>query len=79
MSHHGGPEPSDTDRQRGHRGHGRWMMIACCVPMLVIAVVLVATGAGGGFLLVALVCTALMATMMIGMGSGHDGEDRDGS
>ncbi len=36
-----------------HSGHG-WMMIACCIPMLVIAGVLVATGAASpGFLAVA--------------------------
>lgn len=50
----------------GHGGHG-WMMIACCIPMLVIAVALVATGvAGPGFLVVAVLCTAMMALMMTG-------------
>ena len=54
----------------GHRGHD-WMMIACCIPMLVIAIALVATGvASPGFLVVALACTAMMALMMRGMG--HD-------
>ena len=44
------------------------MMIACCIPMLVIAVALVATGvAGPGFLVVAVLCTAMMALMMTGM------------
>lgn len=52
-------------------GHGRWMMIACCVPMLAIAVVLVATGvAGAGFIFAAVACTAMMAVMMIGMSPG---------
>ena len=53
--------------------HGRhsWMMIACCIPMLVIAVVLVATGVlSAGFLVVAVGCTAMMALMMRGMGHG---------
>jgi hypothetical protein len=56
-----------------HRhGHG-WMMIACCVPMLVIAVVLVATGvASPGFLVVAVGCMVMMAVMMAGMGHGSD-------
>ena len=50
--------------QRG--GHGRsghsWMMIACCIPMLVIAGILVATGAASpGFLVVAVGCTLMMA------------------
>ena len=56
-------------------GHGHWAMIACCIPMLVIAVVLVATGvAGPGFILVAVMCTAMMALMMRGM----SGTDRGG-
>jgi hypothetical protein len=56
------------------------MMIACCVPMLAIAVVLVATGAASpGFLVVALGCTAMMALMMGGThggGSGDSGQPR---
>lgn len=59
----------------GHGGHG-WMMIACCIPMLVIAGVLVATGAASpGFLVVAVGCTLMMALMMRGMGHGG-GDDR---
>ena len=58
----------------GHGGHG-WM-IACCVPMLVIAGVLVATGAASpAFLLVAAGCTLMMAMMMRGMGH-RGGDDR---
>ena len=58
---------SPSSSHGGHGGHG-WMMIACCIPMLVIAVVLVATGvAGPGFIVVALACTAMMALMMGGM------------
>ena len=50
----------------GHGGHG-WMMVACCIPMLVIAVVLVATGtASPGFLIAAVGCTLMMALMMRG-------------
>jgi hypothetical protein len=57
-----------------HGGHG-WMMIACCIPMLVIAGVLVATGAASpGFLIAAVGCTLMMALMMRGMG--HGGGDR---
>jgi len=74
-----GPEPparlgqlpsSAQDSPGGHAGHGghSWMMIACCIPMLAIAVALVATGvASPGFLLVAVLCTAMMALMMRGM------------
>ena len=55
----------------GHTGH-RWMMIACCIPMLAIAIALVATGVVGvGFIFVALICTAMMA-MMHGGGSHSD-------
>jgi hypothetical protein len=69
-------DPAPGQGPQNHAGHGghRWMMLACCVPMLVIAIVLVATGVvGSGFIVVALACTAMMAMMMRGMGgSGHD-------
>ena len=32
-----------------HAGHG-WMMIACCIPMLIVAIALVATGVVGRWL-----------------------------
>jgi hypothetical protein len=63
---------TDVNSQQGggHGGHG-WMMIACCIPMLVIALVLVATGVlSAGFLFFALACTAMMALMMKGMSDG---------
>ena len=61
---------------KGHgMGHG-WMMIACCIPMLVIAVALVAAGVvSTSFLIFAVACTAMMALMMRGMG----GHGRDSS
>lgn len=60
------------DRHEGHGGH-RWMMIICCVPMLLIAVVVVVSGvANAGAIVFALVCTAMMAVMMAGMGHGED-------
>ncbi|MGW5723402.1 hypothetical protein ACWEVP_45050 [Amycolatopsis sp. NPDC003865] len=62
--------PAGSDHHGGHKsgGHG-WMMIACCIPMLVIAVVLLATGVVGvNFLIVAIACTVMMALMMRGMG-----------
>jgi hypothetical protein len=59
-------EPPDSGQDRG--GHGNWMMVACCVPMLVIAIVLVATGVvGAGFIVIAVMCTVMMAMMMKGM------------
>jgi hypothetical protein len=64
-------EPESAGAPSGHGRHG-WMMIACCIPMLLIAIVLVATGvASAGFILVAIMCTAMMWMMMRGMsGSG---------
>lgn len=57
-------------------GHGHWMMIACCIPMLVIAIVLVATGVvGAGFILIAVLCTAMMALMMGSMSHGGGGPE----
>lgn len=68
-----------TDHQaaktKGHGGHSRWMMVACCVPMLLIAVAIVASGAGWGFLIVAATCTAMMALMMGGMSHGIRDDD----
>ena len=61
------------DAHKGHGGHGGhgWMMIACCIPMLAIAGVLVATGVlSVGFLFFAVACTAMMAMMMRGMNHG---------
>ena len=63
------PEPAE-DTHGAHQGHG-WMMLICCVPMLVLAVLLVATGvATTGFLFAALACTAMMVLMMRAMGHG---------
>ena len=48
------------------------MMLACCIPMIAIAVVLVATGlAGSGALLGALLCVVMIAAMMFAMPGGH--------
>jgi hypothetical protein len=50
------------------------MMIACCIPMLVIAVALVASGvASSGLVVAAIGCTAMMAVMMRGMDHGAGG------
>jgi drug/metabolite transporter (DMT)-like permease len=70
--HHDSPNSRLESQHRGHGGHG-WMMIACCIPMLLIAVGLVAAGvASPGFILVAVACTAMMALMMRGMSHGDD-------
>ena len=68
-------DPKDGRAQSQHQGHGGhgWMMIVCCIPMLLIAVALVAAGiASPGFILVAVACTAMMALMMRGMSHGGD-------
>lgn len=68
--------PAGGHQAAGHGGHS-WMMIACCIPMIVIAVALVATGvASPGFLLVAVMCTAMMTLMMAGMGHAGHRQDR---
>ncbi len=54
-----------------HKGH-RLMMIACCVPMLIIAIALVVTGViGARFLIFAVACTLMMSLMMGGMNHGN--------
>ena len=73
--------PGQPDQRHG--GHS-WLMIACCIPMLVIAVALVVTGvAPAGLVFAAIACTVMMALMMRGMdhggGQAHDeqaGRDR---
>ena len=65
--------PPRHEAGRAHGGH-HWMIIASCIPMLAIALILVVTGvAGVGFLVVAVMCTLMMALMMRGM-SGGGGE-----
>jgi hypothetical protein len=70
---HAGHETAGHQGRTVGRGHGL-MMIACCIPMLVIAVVLVAAGVvSASFIFVALACTAMMAVMHLGMGHGGHG------
>ena len=71
QDHHSGPGQGKAPHRRGHG----LMMIACCIPMLVIAGVLVATGvASPAFLMFAVACTLMMALMMRGMGHGGGDE-----
>jgi hypothetical protein len=68
------PRHAGAPVRGGHAGHG-WMMLACCIPMLLIVIALVVTGlASASAILYALACVAMMAVMMAGMGhgSGHD-------
>ena len=67
---HSATADSGRGSQTGHGGHG-WMMIVCCIPMLAIAAVLLAVGVVSvGFLVFAVICTAMMALMMRGMSHG---------
>lgn len=69
------PDALQSDESEGHAGHGghSLMMLVCCIPMILIAVALVATGAAGsGAIVGALLCTAMMAVMMFTMPGGHD-------
>jgi len=73
LSHRVDHDHTDRGPHGGHGGHG-WMMVACCIPMLAVALALVASGVvSAGFLLIALGCTAMMALMMRGMS--HSGGD----
>jgi drug/metabolite transporter (DMT)-like permease len=66
------PPETQTPSQPA-KSHG-WLMMVCCVPMLVIATLLVVTGvASVGFIFVALLCTAMMFLMMRMMGRGDSG------
>lgn len=68
---------SHAEGQEGGHGnshsHSHWMMIACCVPMLLVAVVLLAGGAGVASLAPAVICVAMMGLMMAGMSRMHRG------
>ncbi len=68
------PHKTHRDHDSSDRKHG-WMMIVCCIPMLAIAGILVATGVlSAAFLLFAVGCAAMMALMMRGMGHGGQNE-----
>lgn len=64
-------EAPPTEQQTGHARH-RLMMIACCIPMLLIVGLLLVTGvAGSAAVVFALVCIGLMGAMMFLMPGGH--------
>ena len=63
----------DEGGDEGGSGHSHWMMIACCVPMIAIAIGLVVAGVVSvGFLIVAIGCLAMMAMMMLMMMKGGE-------
>lgn len=58
----------DHSHAKGHGGgHSHWMMVACCVPMVLLAVVLLAGGAGLASLAPFVFCALMMGLMMFGM------------
>lgn len=60
----------DEHRSGGHGAHGghRWMMIACCIPMLLVVAALLISGvAGTGAIVFAGVCLLMMWLMMRAM------------
>ncbi|HJS92628.1 MAG TPA: hypothetical protein VJ741_00090 [Solirubrobacteraceae bacterium] len=80
MNHQAHQTTQLSQQRSSHAGHNhgghRWMMIACCIPMIAIAIGLVATGVVGvGFIFIALACTAMMAMMHRGMSHGDAGKD----
>ena len=66
--------PRDASAEKSRKGHGgHWlMMILCCIPMLLVVGLFVATGAvgSGSFFLVG-ICMAMMTLMMVTMPGGH--------
>jgi hypothetical protein len=69
----GGGDHSHAKGNGGGHGHSHWMMIACCVPMLLVAGVLLFGGAGLASLAPLLLCVAMMGLMMVGMSRMHRG------
>ena len=67
------PQREEHGHPGGQMGHGL-LMIACCIPLLVIAIALVATGvASASFLFAAIACTAMMGLTMAMMMGGMSG------
>lgn len=65
------PHAYRHDAHDGRGGH-RWMMVVCCIPMLIVVGALVATGvAGAGAIIFAAVCLGMMWLMMKTMPGGH--------
>ena len=65
---------ADHDHRGGARRTNHMTMIACCVPVLLIAAVLVATHVvSASALVVAVGCVVMMAFMMRGMDHDHGG------
>ena len=64
-------QPDSGPARHGSMSHGShgWMMIACCIPMLALAIALVAAGVVSPvFIFLAVMCTAMMWMMHKTMG-----------
>lgn len=75
------PRPGTEPARGGHRGHNHWMHLLMCAPMLLVVGYLVLAGkAGGGAILYAVGCLAMMWAMMAmmnhGSGSATSGHHR---
>lgn len=69
-------EAAKIDERRARLRH-RLLMFACCVPMLVVVAVLVASGTlGVGAAVVALLCVLLMPLLHGGAHGGGEGRHR---
>ena len=56
----------------GKRAGHRWMMIACCIPMVIVVIALLVSGvAGPGAIVFAVACIVMMVAMMAMMPGGH--------
>ena len=67
-------ETKRSDQRGDHGGHSHgWMMTICCIPILVVAIALAATGVvGSGLIFAAIMCTLMMAMMMRMMSGGGE-------
>jgi hypothetical protein len=71
MSEYRAHQDSSKDEHDQRHGSHSWMMIVCCIPMLVIALALVVTGiTSSGVIFGVIGCTVMMALMMRGMDHG---------
>ena len=60
-------EDAQGDEKATESRHGHWLMIACCVPLVLGVVAIFAFGASGALLLPLIACMAMMAFMMVFM------------
>jgi hypothetical protein len=60
-------EDARRDEEPSGGRHSHWLMIACCVPLVLAVLAILAFGASAALLLPLIVCVAMMAFMMIFM------------